>query len=75
MDFCFRETFPQCIQEGEAMNDVTEGARFHDKNLIGLHYCQWLSLRLGRNPAGFSKRFPTSGNDNFTMASLEAISK
>jgi len=63
VDFGFRETFPECIQEGKTVDNITERTRFHDENFPGDFYCQALSLRLVRNPSGFIERFPTSGND------------
>jgi len=32
-------------------------------SLVMRHHYHFLSLRLVRNPSGFSERFPTSGND------------
>src|SRR4030043_1211149 len=32
-------------------------------SLVRRHDYHFLSLRLARNPSGFSERFPTSGND------------
>jgi hypothetical protein len=66
VDFGVRETFRECIQEGKTVYNITERTRFHDENFPGGPYCQSLSLRLVRNPSGFSSRMlsgPTSGDD------------
>jgi hypothetical protein len=33
------------------------------RSLVRRHHYNFLSLRLVRNPSGYSERFPTSGND------------
>jgi len=41
-------------------------------SLVRRHHYHFLSLRLVRNPSGFSERFPTSGNDIY-VALLIAV--
>jgi hypothetical protein len=73
VDFSFRETFRECIQEGKTVYNITERTRFHDENLPGGPYCQSLSLRLVRNPSSFTERFPTSGNDSNNIVLLIVV--
>ena len=42
------------------------------RSLVSRHHYHFLSLRLVRNPSGFSERFPTSGNDIY-VALLIAV--
>ncbi len=43
--------------------------------LVRRHDYHFLSLRLVRNPSGFSERFPTSGNDIYVALLIAVLVK
>jgi hypothetical protein len=55
--------------------ELLEIAELLMSSLVRRHDYHFLSLRLVRNPSGFSERFPTSGNDIYVALLIAVLVK
>jgi hypothetical protein len=58
INFCLGEAFGECIQEGEAVNNIAERTRFYDEDLMGIHQYEFLLLRVPERCAAISPKNP-----------------